>query len=144
MARMVTFTPEAVKALESAKNGQSKDILSYLVKRWGTEEAVDQNRLSEDLMRKQFTPYDEGGVLSSPSPSSLVKIYELHRGAWLKGNYMTVVNTEEPKPAKVPGKLAQKMAGYEARIAELEAALKDALAALETFKAGEDQPVKAA
>jgi hypothetical protein len=132
---MVTITPEAQTALASAKNGQSKDLLSYLIKRWGTEEATDQNKICEDLMRKQFTPFEEGGVLSQPSPSSLVKIYELHRGAWLKSNYLTVVNTEEPKPPKVPGKMKAKMAAMEARIAELEAALKEALEALEAKKA---------
>jgi hypothetical protein len=135
MARMITFTPAAVAALESAKSGQSKDMLTYLTKRWGTEEAVDQNRLAEDLMRKQFTPYEEGGVLSNPSPSSLVKIYELHKAAWTKANYLTAVNTEEPKPPKAPGKILTKMLAMEARIKELEGALAEALAALEAKKA---------
>ena len=127
MARIVTFTPAAVEALKDCKPTQANDMLKYLVATHGVGKSVDQADINIDLMKKQFS----GVVLSTPSTSSLSKIFDLAKTDWKGKGLMTMTNTVPPKPPKALGKVAQKIRDMGARITELEGALEEAQLALE-------------
>lgn len=94
MGKTVKVTDAGVKALETLK-GQSKELLQYIVNKYGANTEVDQSKLVLDLNSHQF----DTEVLSKQSSSPISRLYEFYRSkTWAKAGYVVV--TSENKGGK--------------------------------------------
>jgi hypothetical protein len=94
MAKFVRVTDAGVAALDGLK-GQSKELLAYIVKKYGANTDVDQSKLVLDLNSHQF----DTEVLSKQSSSPISRLYEFYRSkTWAKEGWVTV--TTENKGVK--------------------------------------------
>src|SRR5262245_24614684 len=96
MGKKVRVTDKGVAALENMK-GQSKELLSYIVKKYGANTDIDQSKLVLDLNTHQY----DTEVLSKQSTSPISRLYEFYRSkTWAKEGWVTVTTeTKTGKPA---------------------------------------------
>src|SRR5262245_49492663 len=123
MAKTVRVTQEGVKALETLK-GQSKELLQYIVNKYGADKEINQSELVLDLNTHQ----KDTVVLSKESSSPISRLYEFYRSkTWAKAGWVVV--TSENKgggKAKEAGKWKKLEANHQKLIAHA-AALEELL-----------------
>jgi len=88
MAKTVRVTQEGVKALETLK-GQSKELLQYIVNKYGADKEINQSELVLDLNTHQ----KDTVVLSKESSSPISRLYEFYRSkTWAKAGWVVVTS----------------------------------------------------
>lgn len=93
MAKFVKVTEAGVKALETLK-GQSKELLQYIVNKYGVDKDINQSELVLDLNSHQFDTV----VLSKQSTSPISRLYEFYRSkTWSKAGYVVVTSETKGK-----------------------------------------------
>lgn len=93
MAKFVKVTEAGVKALETLK-GQSKELLQYIVNKYGVDKEINQSELVLDLNSHQF----DTAVLSKQSTSPISRLYEFYRSkTWSKAGYVVVTSETKGK-----------------------------------------------
>lgn len=123
MGKKVTFTSKGQEALEGLK-GQSKELLTYLINKYGVDTPVDQSKLVLDLNTHQY----DTEVLSKESSSPISRLYEFYRSkTWAKEGWVKVEadNKGTGRVAKEPGKWKKleannaKLVAHAAKLEEL-------------------------
>jgi hypothetical protein len=91
MAKILVINESAKEALGELK-GQSKELLSYIIGKYGIGKPIDQSQLVLELNSHQF----DGVVLSKQSTSPISRLFEFYRTSrWLKKGLVSV--TQENK-----------------------------------------------
>lgn len=114
MAKTIKVTTKGETALATLK-GQSKELLTYIIKKYGVEKEVDQSALVLDLNSHQF----DTEILATKSASPISRLYEFYRSkTWAKEGWV-VVSTSEKKSgaAKASGKWKTLAANHQLLVA---------------------------
>lgn len=107
MAKIVRLTDKALDT--SALKGQAKQILDYLVRKYGVNKDIDQSEIVLDLNAHQF----DTEVLDKQSTSPISRLYEFHRSkTYSKEGYLTVTSTTAGKAPREAGKWKKLEASY--------------------------------
>ena len=113
MAKTIRVTKAGEEAAKTQK-GQSKELLDYIIKKYGVETEIDQSALVLDLNDHQ----KDTVVLSKLSTSPISRLYEFYRSkTWAKSGWVVV--TSEPKKGGTDKKALGKWKLLEANHAKL-------------------------
>jgi hypothetical protein len=86
MASFITVTEAGQKAVEGLK-GQNKELLSYIINKYGVGTKINQSELILDFNKHQF----DTEVLSKQSTSPISRLYEFYRSKhWIKSKWVTL------------------------------------------------------
>lgn len=102
MAKILKINAKATEAVDKLK-GQSKELLKYIIDKYGIDKPIDQSSLVLELNSHQFDTV----VLSKQSTSPISRLFEFYRtSVWLKQGLVTVTseNKGPARDAKEPGK----------------------------------------